>query len=97
MVKTKQTACGGSSTRPAGMATATFGAEADDPEQFEDIDEAEWLDLDNPPQAAEKGETSKPTGKEGEGSKPIGNPPPPHPSQSWRRRYTSQRHPSLNK
>ena len=60
MTRTKQTAYADSSSRLVGMATARF----EDPEQFEDIKdigESEWPDLDNPPQAAEKGETSKPT------------------------------------
>ena len=68
MTKTKQTAHGGSSSRPAGMATARFGDEAEDQGQFEDINEEKWLDLDKPlpAQAAEEGETSKPTGEKGE-------------------------------
>ena len=65
MTKTKQTACGGSSSRPAGMVTARFGDEAGD-SQFEDIPEEEWPDMDKPPLAAEVGETSKLAGKEGD-------------------------------
>ena len=75
MTKTKQTACGGSSSRPAGMATARFGDVAGD-SQFEDIPEEECPDMDKPPQAAEVGEASKSTGKGGEGSKPVVNPNP---------------------
>ena len=56
MVRTKQTACGGSSTRPAGMQVATYG---DQLEADQDIPEEEWPDLDKPPQAAEEGEASK--------------------------------------
>ena len=71
MVRTKQTAHGGNSTRPAGMQAATYG---DQPKADQDIPEEEWPDLDKPPQAAEEGETSKSTGKagEGEGSKSVG-------------------------
>ena len=65
MTKTKQTACGGSSSRPAAMATARFGDEAED-SQFKDIPEEEWPDMDKPPQAAEVGQASKSAGKEGD-------------------------------
>ena len=64
MVKMKQTACGGSSSRPAGMATTRFGNEAEG--QFEDIPEEEWPDLDAPHKGKEVGESSKSAGKEGD-------------------------------
>ena len=77
MVKTKQTACGSSLSRPAGMAAVRFEA----PEQFEnikDIDESEWPNMDKPPQAAEEGEASKSAGKtgQGKGSKAVDKPTP---------------------
>ena len=76
MIKTKQAAHGGSSSRPTGMATARFGDEVREG-KFEDISEDEWPDIENPPpQAAGVGESSKSTGKEGEGSKPVGKPTP---------------------
>ena len=56
MVKIKQTARGGSSSRPEGMATARFGNEAEG--QFEDIPEEEWSDLDAPHKDEEVGESS---------------------------------------
>ena len=65
MVKTKQTACGGSSSRPAGMQEVMFGDEAVEG-QFEEIPEEEWPDLDEPHQAEEVGESSKSAGKEGD-------------------------------
>ena len=64
MTKTKQTQCGGSSARPTGMATARFSDEGGN-SQFEDIDEEEWPDMENPSQAAEKGEASKSAGQAG--------------------------------
>ena len=77
MVRTKQTACGGSLTRPAGMQASTFSNQPEE-EQFEDIPEEEWLDMDKPPQAVGEGEASKLAGKtgEGEGSKAVGKPTP---------------------
>ena len=71
----KQTRCGGSSSRPTGMATARFSDEGGD-SQFEDINEEEWPNLDDPSQAAEEGEASKSAGKAGEGSKAVGKPTP---------------------
>ena len=65
MVKTKQTACGGSSSRPVGMASAMFGDDVMEG-QFKEIPEEDWLDLDNPHKAAEVGESSKSTGKAGD-------------------------------
>ena len=73
MVRTKQTACGGSSTRPAGMHVATF-SDQPEAEQFKDILEEEWLDMDKPPQAVEEGEASKSAGKTDEGNKAVGKP-----------------------
>ena len=75
MVRTKQTACGSSTTRPAGMQVATL-SDQPEAEQFEDIPEEEWLDMDKPPQAVGEGEASKLAGKtgEGEGSKAVGKP-----------------------
>ena len=71
-MRTKQTACGGSSSRPAGMVIAKLSKETRE-SQSEDIPEEEWPDIDTPPpKAAEVGESSKSTGKEGEGSKPVG-------------------------
>ena len=75
MVRTKQTKCGGSSTRPVVMQAATF---SDQPEadQFEDIPEEDWPDMDKPPQDVGEGEASKSAGEtgEGEGSKAVGKP-----------------------
>ena len=65
MVKMKQTACGGSSSRPVGMQQATFGDETEEG-QFEEIPEEDWPDLDAPFQGEEVGESSKSTGKEGD-------------------------------
>ena len=63
MVRTKQTQCGGSSTRPACIQLATFDKpEAD---QFEDINKEEWPDMENPSQAVEKDEASKSAGQAG--------------------------------
>ena len=77
MVRTKQTKHGGISTRPVGMQAATF---SDQPEadQFEDIPEEDWPDMDKPPQAVGEGEASKSADKtgEGEGSKAVGKPTP---------------------
>ena len=75
MAKTKQTArCS------ADMQQATF---SDQPEaqQFEVISEEDILDVDDPEhqaaqQAARQGETSKSTGKAGEGSQATDNPIP---------------------
>ena len=80
MTKMKQTQCGGSSSRQAGMATARFGAETER-SQFEDIDKEDWLDLDDPQcksaqQAAQEGEANKSTGETGEGIKAVGKPTP---------------------
>ena len=86
MTKTKQTAPGGSSSRPEGMTTARFGD--DDDSQFEDIPKEDWPDVENPKcQAAQQatGEASKAAGEAGdqptqaEGgatAPPKENPPP---------------------
>ena len=82
MVKTKQTKCGGSSTRPVGITAARFDNLKED--QFEDIPEEDWPDMENPkvaqPQATEatEGEASKSAGNagEGEGSKAVDKPTP---------------------
>ena len=71
MTKTKQTARGGSSSRPD-MATVRFGDEAEKQGHFKDIPEREWPDMDKPPQVAKEGEASKPTGVKGKRSKPTG-------------------------
>ena len=88
MVKTKQTACGGSSShRPRGMATARFtGAEEDEP-QFEDAPGEETEESQDWPEYGEE-ETgaSKSTDKAGDQPQqaeggpevpPKENPPPP--------------------
>ena len=87
MVKTKQTACGGSSShRPRGMATARFtGAEEDEP-QFEDAPGEETEESQDWPEYGEE-ETgaSKSTDKAGDQPQQAGgpevppkeNPPPP--------------------
>ena len=66
-----QTQHGGSAARQSSVATARFGDEEGD-SQLEDIPEEQ--DMENPPQAAEKVDTSKSIGKEGEGSQDEGKP-----------------------
>ena len=65
MVKTKQTACGGNSSRPVGMQEAMFGDETEEG-QFKEIPEEDWPELDAPRQGEEVGESSKSKGKEGD-------------------------------
>ena len=82
MVKTKQTASGGSSTRQQGVQVVTF-SELPEADQFEDIDKEDWPDMENPQcqaaqQAVEQGEASKSRGKTGagEGSQAVDKPTP---------------------
>ena len=65
MVKIKQTACGGSSSRPVGMAAAMLVNETEEG-QFEETPEEDWPDIDDPCKTAEVGESSKSAGKEGD-------------------------------
>ena len=81
MVRTKQTAHGSSSTRPAGMREATIG---DAPEVDQDILEKDWPDIYNPfgtatQQATQTTQASKSTGETGEDSKAVGIPPTDNP------------------
>ena len=90
MVRTKQTACGGSLTRPADMQEATIG---DVPEADQDILE-DWLDMDNPvrtaaQQATQTTQASKSTGETSEGSKAVGISPTDNPPQSQASTSTS--------
>ena len=81
MVKTKQTAHGGSSSRQVGMQVARFGDKPEEGQFIEvqdDEDEENWPDLDVPRKGKEVGESSKSTGKEGDQPAPQakGNPNP---------------------